>query len=67
MGRVVRSGGPVIGSDNVDSDEFRAFHEGDVCTPIDPSGLAERLEALGFRDVRVDTNPYAFRFVAIAP
>lgn len=63
MVRVVRPGGPVIGNDSLDSPEFREFHEGDVCTPIDPAELAARLEAVGLRDVHVETNPYAFRFV----
>jgi SAM-dependent methyltransferase len=67
MARVVRSGGPVIGSDNLDSPEFREFHEGDDCVPIDPAELPARLEAAGLTDVRVETNPYAFRFVAYAP
>ena len=65
--RVVRPGGPVIGCDSLDSPEFRTFHEGDVCVPLDPNGLAERLERLGMREVVVDTNPYGFKFVAQAP
>ena len=63
MARVVRAGGAVIGSDNLDSPEFREYHEGDICTPIDPADLPARLEAAGLRDVTVTTNPYAFRFV----
>ncbi len=63
MARVVRAGGAVIGSDNLDSPEFREFHEDDICTPIDPAGLPARLEAAGLRGVVVETNPYAFRFV----
>jgi SAM-dependent methyltransferase len=66
MARVVRPGGVVIGSDNLDSPEFREFHEGDVCLPIDPAELPRRLEAAGLRDVRVETNPYAYRFVGYA-
>lgn len=63
MARVVRRGGPVIGSDNLDSPDFRAFHEGDDCLPIDPRELPALLETAGLRDVRVETNPFAFRFV----
>jgi len=66
MARAVAPGGLVIGSDNLDSPEFRAFHEGDICTPVAPDGLAARLERLGMRDAAVETNPYAFRFVARA-
>ncbi len=66
MARVVRPGGPVIGNDSLDSPEFREFHEGDICTPIDPADLPARLEGAGLRDVQVETNPYAFRFVGYA-
>jgi SAM-dependent methyltransferase len=64
MARVVRPGGWVIGSDSLDSPEFRGFHDGDVCLPIPPEGLAARLEAAGLREVTIETNPYAFRFAA---
>jgi ubiquinone/menaquinone biosynthesis C-methylase UbiE len=67
MARVVRSGGAIVGSDNLDSEEFRTFHAGDICTPLDPATLTDRLETLGLRDVMVETNPYAFRFVARVP
>ena len=63
LARVVRAGGPIVGSDSLDNPDFGAFHEGDVCVPLDPNGLAERLERLGMRDVVVETNPYAFKFV----
>lgn len=66
LARVVRPGGPVIGTDSLDSPGFREFHEGDVCVPLDPEGLAERLGRLGMHDVAVETNPYAFKFVARA-
>lgn len=66
LNRVVRPGGAVIGSDNLDSPLFREFHVGDTCTPIDPSGLKERLERAGFAGVEVTTNEYAFKFVARA-
>src|SRR5260221_12755343 len=67
LGRVVRPGGVVVGSDNLDSPDFRTFHEGDTCNPIDPDGLPARLAALGFVEVSVERNPYAFRFVAKVP
>jgi hypothetical protein len=37
-----------------------------VCTPIDPDRLQERLEGLGFDDVAVSRNEYAYTFVARA-
>ena len=67
MARVVARGGHVVGSDNLDGADFRAFHKGDVCLPVDPSTLPQRLERAGLTNVVVETNPYAFRFVARAP
>lgn len=66
LSRVVRAGGLVIGSDNLDSPQFQAFHEGDICTPIDPDSLEARLLAAGLTDVAVERNPFAFKFTARA-
>ena len=66
LNRVVRPGGVVIGSDSLDSPEFREFHVDDICTPVDPATLADRLRAAGMTDVRVEPNPYAVRFWAKA-
>ena len=66
LNRVVREGGPIIGSDSLDSPDFRVFHEGDTCTPIDPATLAARLTGAGLTDVAVETNPYSVKFVAQA-
>jgi ubiquinone/menaquinone biosynthesis C-methylase UbiE len=64
MARVVRRGGVILGSDNLDSPEFRTFHEDDRCTPIDPATLRPRLERAGLRGIIIETNPYAVRFMA---
>ncbi len=64
MARVVRRGGVVLGSDNLDSPEFREAHIDDLCVPIDPATLKGRLERIGLRGVTIEQNPYAFRFVA---
>lgn len=66
LNRVVRRGGVVMGSDSLDSPEFRQFHEGDICTPIDPATLEERLRAAGLEGVRVEQNPFAVNFRARA-
>ena len=66
INRVVRPGGAVIGSDSLDSPEFRGFHEGDICTPIPPATLVDRLRAAGFSDIQVETNPFAVNFRARA-
>jgi SAM-dependent methyltransferase len=62
--RVLRPGGRFVGTDSLDGDEFRALHVDDVCVPLDPEGLQDRLEAAGLAEVRVETNPYAVRFRA---
>lgn len=66
LNRVVRPGGVVIGSDSLDSPEFREAHVDDICTPVDPATLEERLRGAGFGEVRIATNPYAVRFWAKA-
>ena len=60
--RVLRPGGVFAGTDSLDSDEFRALHLGDICVPIDPTGLAVRLQNAGFPDPQVETNEYGTRF-----
>ena len=60
--RVLRPGGVLAGTDSLDSDEFRELHVGDICLPIEPNGLAARLEAVGLSQVAVETNEYGVRF-----
>ncbi len=62
--RVLRPGGLFVGTDSLDSEAFRALHDGDTCVPIDPTGLHQRLVMAGFTAIGVDTNPYAIRFEA---
>lgn len=63
--RVLRPGGVFVGSDSLDSDEFRALHVDDICVPVPPDGLAERLVRAGFTEVDVHHNvPYSVRFRA---
>ena len=66
VARVLQPGGVFAGEDGLDSPEFRALHVDDICVPIDPGGLADRLTRAGFGQVRVDTNPFGFRFAAVA-
>jgi ubiquinone/menaquinone biosynthesis C-methylase UbiE len=66
LNRVVKPGGVVMGSDSLDSPEFRSFHVDDICTPVDPATLGERLTRAGFTDVRVEPNPFAVAFWAKA-
>jgi len=60
VGRVLRSGGVFVVGDSLASPELEAHHETDTYNPIDPQGLAERLEASGFADVEVKTNPFGW-------
>jgi SAM-dependent methyltransferase len=62
VARVLRPGAVFAGTDSLYSFGFRLLHLFDTMVPVDPGGFAKRLEAAGFREVRVDTNPYAFRF-----
>ncbi len=65
--RVLRPGGVFAGIDSKDSPEFRNLHVEDVCVPIDPSTLAERLERAGLVGVEVFTNEHRTRFRAWRP
>jgi ubiquinone/menaquinone biosynthesis C-methylase UbiE len=62
--RVLRPGAWFVGSDSTPSMVFRLAHLFDTMTLVAPDGFAERLRHAGFRDVRVDHGPGAFRFRA---
>jgi SAM-dependent methyltransferase len=64
VARVLRSGGMFVGVDSVYSISFRLLHLFDTMVVVDPGTLPGRLQAAGFTDIRVDVNPYAFRFQA---
>lgn len=64
VARVLRPGGVFIGSDSRDSEAFREFHIDDVCVPVDPSRLQERLKEAGFRSTKVSVTDEATLFVA---
>ena len=66
LNRVVKPGGVIMGSDSLDSPEFRSFHEDDICTPVDPNTLAHRLRAAGLTAIEVNPNPFAVNFRAKA-
>lgn len=67
VARVLRGGGVFAGSDSVYSRFLSVLHIFDTMVLVDPRTFPSRLEAAGFIAVRVDTNPYAFRFRAIKP
>ena len=64
--RVLRPGAPLVAGDSIANPDLEAHHEGDTYNPIDPDGLRARLEAAGFSEVEVRTNPFAWTAVARA-
>lgn len=62
--RVLRPGGVLAGVDSHDSEPFRAMHVDDICVPLDPATLEERLTRAGFAQVKVDDNPHVVQFWA---
>ncbi len=68
--RVLRPGGILVGVDSIATPEWWALHVDDVCVPVEPDGLAERLTRAGFVEVDVALStpapPRRFRFAARA-
>ena len=65
LARVLRPGGILVGVDSLDRPEWRDLHRGDVCVPVDPAGLPERLRLAGFTDADVRLSESGrFRFTA---
>ena len=64
--RVLRPGGWLFGTDSLDSPDFREFHVEDICNPVDPLTLADRLARAGFTDVDLEVWAVGTRFRARA-
>jgi 16S rRNA A1518/A1519 N6-dimethyltransferase RsmA/KsgA/DIM1 with predicted DNA glycosylase/AP lyase activity len=64
--RVLRPGAALVASDSLANEDLEKGHAGDTYNPVDPTTLTARLEAAGFHDARVTTNPYAWQAVAFA-
>jgi SAM-dependent methyltransferase len=64
VARVVRPGGVFFGVDSLGGRSFNRLHDGDVCVPVDPLTLTERLESCGFTDVSVSVLSIGVRFRA---
>lgn len=64
VGRVLRPGAWLAGSDSTTSLLFRLVHVRDTLVPVAPERLPARLVAAGFGDVRVERHRGAFRFRA---
>lgn len=65
--RVLRPGGLLIANDSVASEELAAFHIDDIYNPVDPATLGNRLNTIGYTDVMVRINPYAWACHARRP
>lgn len=69
--RVLRPGGVFVGVDSIPTPEWWTLHTGDICVPVDPSGMRARLQEAGFGEAEVELSqpapPRRFRFVAIRP
>jgi hypothetical protein len=53
------------GSDSASSIPFRVLHFRDICNPVSPDDLLNRLRASGFSNVRVDTGRGSLRWRAV--
>jgi len=65
--RVLRPGCWFLGEDSTDDPDFREFHRGDVCVPVDPATLEARLRGAGFTDPEVEIGDHVVRFAAQRP
>jgi len=62
--RMLRPGGRFFGTDAVDHEMIRGFHEDDIFVPVDPQTLGARLEAGGFATTEIEATEYEVRFKA---
>jgi ubiquinone/menaquinone biosynthesis C-methylase UbiE len=68
VARVLRPGGTFAGTDSVGTGAvFKLIHVGDTLLPIDPDGLAERLQRVGLEPQEIERVENAFRFRAQKP
>lgn len=67
VARVLRSGSMFVAGDSLASPELKDHHQGDTYNPVDPEQLTGRLEAAGFTEVSVRTNPFGWTAQARKP
>ena len=60
VARVLRPGGVLVVGDSIGRPDLEAAHEGDTYNPVDPESVPRRLQAAGFADVDVKTNPFGW-------
>jgi SAM-dependent methyltransferase len=64
VARVVRAGGTFAGVDSYDSEDFRKLHVDDICVPLPPDTLEQRLRDAGFTEISVEPNDYVLQWRA---
>jgi SAM-dependent methyltransferase len=64
VGRCLRPGGLLVGSDTLPSLRFRLYHVADTMVVVDLAGLPDRLRTAGFDEVLVTTRRNRLRFRA---
>lgn len=67
VARVLRPGGQFVAADSCANDDLAALHLDDTYNPIDPAGLADRLAAAGFVDVRLRADAQRWAVHARTP
>lgn len=65
--RVLRPGGVFAGSDSAASIPFRVLHFRDICNPVSPDDLPDRLHTKGFGNVHVEMGRGSLRWRAVKP
>lgn len=65
--RVLQPGGCFAGTDSIWSPGFQLVHVFDTLVAIDPATLTGRLQAVGFKNVEVESKRRTFRFAAQHP
>ncbi len=66
LARVLRPGALLVAADAVYSEGLLAFHEDDTYNPIDPDGLAARLQTAGFENIDIELFEFGWMCRAYA-
>ena len=65
--RVLRPGGNFVGVDSMPSLWMTLFHVSDTLVPVDPTHLPDRLQSVGFQEIKIGLGRGRFRFSAQRP
>lgn len=67
VARVLRPGGLFVARDSAGGWRFRLIHLGDVCNPVDPRSLHQRLCQAGLHPTEISAVPGLVQFRALRP